>query len=359
MKIKRCLYPSGFFGLQVLLLFASCSGSDPAVFPATEEGQEVALLFQLPSVEVRALEASPSVEQLAANTVFSVYAFRDNKNIGSGVYQVDGADATQASAVTIGGVEKALKLTKGKYDLYFFSYHAAGTGTGDYPELSGSSVSVRNGKDFLSTSLKGLEIQADHSAGTGGAKTFTVSMEEAPFRHLCARVKTTLELQQKPVAPKSVTGLSVKVRNLGGSGTYTPDHTDITTGARGDGNEISFVFPSSGGSGGYTPDFNASPVQNQYSSDDTFLLPVDASSPLKFDLSMNVGYISTQTGITGEKTQKVELDGYELSRQLQAGKSYNFVFRLTFYGDYKPVGVVLDIQEYTPVGLPADGVGED
>jgi hypothetical protein len=369
MKLNQYIY--GYLCLQ--LLFSACNSGDIAPLPSVAEGGEASLLFTFPSVDARALGASPSVENLVPNTVFSVYAYRDGVNVGTGVYQVSSADATQASAVTIGGEEKVLKLTKGKYDLHFFSYNATGTGTDEYPTLSldgsgkitqESKVTVPNGKDFLSTSLESIEIQADQTSGstsTGGTKTFTVSMKEAPFRHLCARVKATLEVQQKPVAPQKVTELSVKVKNLAAGGTYVPGGKEITTSAREDKNEATFTFSSmSSGSGGFTPDFNASSLQNQCSSDETFLLPVDASPPLKFDLSMKVKYTSTQTGGgSTEKEQLVQLTGYELSKQLQAGKSYNFVFRLTFYGDYKPVGVTLDIQEYTPVKLPIGGVGED
>ncbi|WP_418697244.1 fimbrillin family protein [Bacteroides sp.] len=323
--------------------------------PVTPE--PATLSFSLPQAETRALGAAQATENLASGTLFSVYAYRGGKRLGEGVYQVD-ATATLASPATINGAVKPLKLTKGKYDLYFFSYNSKGKNAGDYPTLpdNSSAVSVSNGKDFLFTSLADIEIQANQSSGTGtDQKTFSVSLSGAPFRHQCARAKATLEVQEKPVKPETVTGLAITLKHLSASGSYDASADTWSMGTRADANTLSFV---TGGS--FTPVFTASPPQLQTSTPENFLLPVNASSddPLKFDLSMTVGYTSTLSG-GGTKTQLVELKNYALPKQLQAGKSYNFVFRLTFYGDYKPVGVVLDIEEYTPVSLPAGGVGED
>ncbi len=326
--------------------------------PVTPEPEPATLSFSLPQAETRALGAAPATENLASGTIFSVYAYRNGKRAGEGVYQVDATTTTLASPATIGGTPKPLKLTKGKYDLYFFSYNSTGTNAGDYPTLPDNSAAatVSNGKDFLFTSLRDVEIQANQSSGADtGQKTFSVSLSDAPFRHQCARAKATLEVQEKPVKPEAVTSLSITLKNLSANGSYDASADRWNMDTRAETNTLSFV---TGGS--FTPDFNASPPQLQTSTSETFLLPVNASSddPLKFDLSMSVGYTSTLEG-GGTKTQQVKLENYALPKQLQAGKSYNFVFRLTFYGDYKPVGVVLDIEEYTPVSLPIGGVGED
>lgn len=324
--------------------------------PVSPEPEPATVSFSLPQAETRALGAAAATENLASGTIFSVYAYRDGKRLGEGVYQVD-ATATLASPATIDGTPKPLKLTKGKYDLYFFSYNSTATGAGDYPTLPDNSAAatVPNGKDFLFTSLPGIEIRANQSSGTGtDQKTFSVSLAGAPFRHQCARAKATLEVQEKPVKPETVTNLSITLKNLSASGSYDASADSWSMGTRADANPLSFVT-----GGIFTPVFGTSSPQLQTSTPETFLLPVDASSdPLLFDLSMTVGYTSTLSG-GGTKTQQVKLENYALPKQLQAGKSYNFVFRLTFYGDYKPVGVVLDIEEYTPVSLPAGGVGED
>ena len=335
--------------------------SDTYIPVSPEPDGEVTLRFALPQAETRALGAAPATEPLDKGTLFSVYAYRDGKQLGQGVYQVDASDASLASPATIGGTKQPLKLTKGKYDLYFFSYNAAGTDAGDYPVLTsaaigdtdGDKVSVPNGKDFLTTSLKKTEIQANQSTGTD-EKTFSVSLAGAPFRRQCARAKATLQVQEYPVKPEKITALTITVKGLADGGSYTLTEENITTAAR---TTDAFSFPFSLPAGGFIPQYNAPAPQLEFASDEVFLLPIDASESLTFDLSMKVEYTSTQTAST--KTQLVELKNYTLNKQLQAGKSYNFVFRLTFYGDYKPVGIAVDMQEYTPVKLPASGVGED
>ena len=161
-------------------------------------------------------------------------------------------------------------------------------------------------------------------------------------------------MQEYPVKPEKITDLTVTVKNLADGGSYTLKGEEIATTDR---TTDAFSFLFSLPSEGFIPQYTASAPQLEFASDEVFLLPIDAFAPLTLDLSMKVEYTSTQT--SSKRTQLVELNNYQLSKQLQAGKSYNFVFRLTFYGDYKPVGIAVDIQEYTPVKLPASGVGED
>lgn len=49
----------------------------------------------------------------------------------------------------------------------------------------------------------------------------------------------------------------------------------------------------------------------------------------------------------------------ELKKALLAGMSYNFVFTLTFYGDFLPADLTLDVQDYIPVDLTPGDVGGD
>ncbi|MCD8184067.1 MAG: hypothetical protein LUE99_14450 [Bacteroides sp.] len=87
------------------------------------------------------------------------------------------------------------------------------------------------------------------------------------------------------------------------------------------------------------------------------ILPLDDTAPLKFNVEMKVHYTSTQnSGVAKDYDFKQEL---ELAKALFAGKSYKFIFTLTFYGDYLPSDLALNIQEYTPVALKPGDVGGD
>ena len=58
-------------------------------------------------------------------------------------------------------------------------------------------------------------------------------------------------------------------------------------------------------------------------------------------------------------TATLESKEVELKKALLPAMSYNFVFTLTFYGDYLPADLTLDVLDYISVDLTPDDVGGD
>lgn len=339
-----------FFLLSILLL-SGCQRND--MLPSQEE--EWVISFNLPQEEAingilphsRAIQGSAGTELLSDGTLFSVRAYKKNKTgtpvfVGKGVYKVETGGTT---AVPRSDPE-ALKLTRGTYDLYFLSYNSSGT----VPDATGETVSVSNGNDFLGATLEQIIIQADKD----GQTSLTIPMDGHPFRHLCSRVKATLEVpKDQPVAPKGITDLEISVKNLRTDNTYTWLSQSFTAlGARDKGSTFSLIK-----SGSLSNIQGSSTFPVTFSSpSDVFLLPLDESAPLLFDVSMKVSY----TDRNGQPaTATLESKEVELKKALLPAMSYNFVFTLTFYGDYLPADLTLDVLDYIPVDLTPDDVGGD
>lgn len=345
------------FSLSAILLLSGCQGNDILL---SEETEEFAINFNLPQEESlngmlphsRALQGSVGTELLSDGTLFSVRAYKRSKTegsgaettvfVGKGVYKV-GTGGTKAIPRSD---SEALKLTRGTYDLYFLSYHSSST----VPDAAGETVDVSNGNDFLGTTLEQIIIQADKD----GQTSLTIPMDGHPFRHLCSRVKATLEVpKEQPVAPKEITNLKIYVKNLRAANTYTWLSQSFTTlGARENGNTVSLIE-----SGSLSNIQGASIFSVTFGSPtDAFLLPLDESAPLFFDVSMSVSYTdrNSQSAIA-----TLESKDMELKKALLPAMSYNFVFTLIFYGDYLPADLTLDVQDYIPVDLTPGDVGGD
>lgn len=344
------------------LLLSGCRKEE--LPPQTEAGGKLALSFDLPQAELpstglpatgspqgRALTSAVPTEPLADNTLLCVRAYKKVEQGGTetfvfvdkGIYKV-----TDSGKKAVASTEAdALKLTRGTYDLYFLSNRSTTT----YPDVTGETATVSNSTDFLAASLKDTRIQADKD----GQTELTIPIGNSPFRHLCSRVKATLEIpQSQPVAPTSISGLNLSVKNLRADNTYTWLTEGFTAlGARGVDKSLQLV---SGGATGAI-DLTTSPAVYDPSPEGFYVLPLDESGPLQFEVSMTVKY-TNKNGVANTEW-KLAPQTVELKKALLPGMSYNFVFTLTFYGDFMPADLTLDVQDYIPVDLTPGDVGGD
>ena len=360
--------------LLLFLAFAALllSGCRKEELPSqTVAGEKLALSFDLPQAELpatglpvgglrstglpptgspqsRALQSAVPTELLADNTLLCVRAYKKVEQGGTetfvfvdkGIYKV--ADSGKKAVANTDA--DALKLTRGTYDLYFLSNHSTTT----YPDVTGETATVSNGTDFLSASLKDTRIQADRD----GQTELTIPMENSPFRHLCSRVKATLEIpQSQPVAPTSISGLNLSVKNLRADNTYTWLTEGFTgLGVRGADKKLQLVSGDAIGA----IDLTTSTAVYDPSPDGFYVLPLDESGSLQFEVSMTVKY-TNKDGVANTESKLTQT--VELKKALLAGMSYNFVFTLTFYGDFLPADLTLDVQDYIPVDLTPGDVG--
>lgn len=345
----------------LLLMSASCTDGEDVNASGKEESK-LKLAFDLsgcgvatgmPSVRAA---ASASTEALKAGVRFTVRAYKsdDGAYVDEGVYVIV-ADATGTGTGTTAkplaeqGKDNGLYLTRGEYDLRFLSYNS----TAEHPVVSGDKTTVLNGKDLIATSLKNVLVRADKD----GQTDFTISMKGYPFEHLCSCVKATFQIPDgQVVTPTGISEMNITLKNLRTDATY-----DWTTGVltpnteRKDATSLSMFtkgsianVPSSPAAG--------STILAEAVSGEVYVLPLDETAPLKFDVNMKIAYKSTQTG-GGNKENTLNIENLENAKALLPGKAYNFIFSLSFYGDYLPTDLMLTVQDYVPVNLKPDDVG--
>lgn len=343
-----------FIMLPLLLLLSCCSEEDSS---RQETGEVVTLCFDLPGIrnslnespESRASGRTTSTSLMTNGTLFSVRAYKSNTStqassvfVDNGVYKVE-SSGTKATPLSD---DQALKLTRGTYDLYFLSYNSSSTN--DVPGAKDATVSISNGKDFIGVSLKKMLIQADKD----GQTELTIPIDGYPFDHLCSRIKATLEIpKEQPVAPQKISDLKITLQNLRANNTYSWIEEGFT--ALGDRNSANSLNLITSGSLDNIQSSTTFPVS--LASSDAFVLPLDESTELQFSVKMTVGY----TDKKGNATTKTLDQTVELKKALLPGMSYNFVFSLTFYGDFLPADLTVDVKDYIPVELSPDDVGGD
>lgn len=94
------------------------------------------------------------------------------------------------------------------------------------------------------------------------------------------------------------------------------------------------------------------------SSSDVYLFPLNDDVPLEFDVTMTIAYKTSSSGSQLSGDFKLS-SPVALDKALLAAKSYCFVFTLTYYGEFVPSDLTLDVTSYSPVNLPSDDVGAD
>lgn len=349
------------FLLLLLLTGASCTGDEHMAAGGAEQGR-LKLAFDLSGCGVATgvpsarAAGTAQTEALKTNVRFMVRAYRSDGGayVDEGVYVIV-ADAsgtgtgTTAKPLAESGKDNGLYLTRGEYDLRFLSYNS----TSEHPAVNGEQTTVLNGKDLIATSLKNVLVRADKD----GQTDFTISMKGYPFEHLCSCVKATFQIPDgQVVTPTAISEMNITLKNLRTDATYdwktgvlTPnaERKDATTLPLFTNGKIVSV-PSNPAAG--------STILAEAESAEVYVLPLDETAPLKFDVNMKIAYVSTQTG-GGDKENTLNIENLENAKALLPGKAYNFVFSLSFYGDYLPTDLMLTVQDYVPVNLKPDDVG--
>ena len=348
------------FSVCFTVFAAGCRQDDAEVLPPSETDKLLISGFDLTGtgilVETADTRAASATEQLTGGTLFTVLAYTHGEGgnlifVDKGTYKITSADQTKAEA---NSDPEALRLTRGTYNLYFVSDNSTTAPTIASNNLT---ATITSGTDFLATSMENVIIQAD----VAGATNLTIPMATtSPFRHLCSRVKTTLQIPDgQIVKPTAISALNITMKNIYAGATYDFIGDVLTNnGERADANTLAMISNGEISSLLATPD--ASGLFASLSSSDLYVLPLDEAEPLHFDINMKIAYNSTQSGSTGiSKENTLALTDIEMRKGLLAGKSYNFIFSLSFYGDYLPAGLALQVQPYTTVGLTPDGAGGD
>lgn len=362
--MKRILYYLKFLPLLLALplLLTACDTGETLVDTGSE--RELAISFDLSGTGVLlesvasdgSLTRAANVQNLADGTLLSIRAYKkvyngDNTLKGTifadaGVYQVE-TDGTKATVYASAGTGAVLQLTRGTYDLYFLSYNS----TTEYPATTTETEAVDNGQDLIATSLKDVIIQADKD----GQVSLTISLDGAPFSHLCSRIQAELKVpKNQPVLMGKIEALNISVGNLNKDATYEWQKAMLAfLHARDDASSVNLVTGHSFAENGSWD--NA--AEHSYQSPETYVLPLDETAPLKFNVTMHITY---QTTSGGNPTTDTNFSAaVELPKMLLPGKSYRFVFTLTYYGILIPSDLTLDVVSYIPVDLHPGDVGGD
>lgn len=345
----------------LLLMSASCTDGEDVNASGKEESK-LKLAFDLSGCGVATgvpsarAAGTAQTEALKAGVRFTVRAYKsdDGAYVDEGVYVIV-ADATgtgtgtTAKPLVESGKDNGLYLTRGEYDLRFLSYNS----TSEHPAVSNEQTTVLNGKDLIATSLKNVLVRADKD----GQTDFTISMKGYPFEHLCSCVKATFQIPDgQVVTPTGISEMNITLKNLRTDATYNWTTGVLTPNAeRKDATSLSMFTKGSIVNVPSTP-AAGSTILAEAVSGEVYVLPLDETAPLKFDVNMKIAYKSTQTG-GGNKTNTLNIENLENAKALLPGKAYNFIFSLSFYGDYLPTDLMLTVQDYVPVNLKPDDVG--
>lgn len=346
----------------LLLMSASCTDGEDVNASGKEEGK-LKLAFDLSGCGVATgvpsarAAASASTEALKADVRFTVRAYKsdDGAYVDEGVYVIV-ADAagngtgTTAKPLVESGKDNGLYLTRGEYDLRFLSYNS----TSEHPAVSNEQTTVLNGKDLIATSLKNVLVRANKD----GQTDFTISMKGYPFEHLCSCVKATFQIPDgQVVTPTGISEMNITLKNLRTDATYDWKTGVLTPTERKDATSLPLFTKGSIVNVPSTP-AAGSTILATVESEEVYVLPLNETAPLKFDVNMKIAYVSTQTG-GGDKENTLNIENLENAKALLPGKAYNFIFSLSFYGDYLPTDLMLTVQDYVPVNLKPDDVGGD
>lgn len=330
--------------LLALPWFAACSDTDGQHSP---QGELISVSFDDPALTRAAAGASA----LAENTLIKVYVYNQGSTVMSssvplaeGTYKVAASGSPSFQPLT--GL--ALKLYAGTYDLYFVSYNSSKDG--EVPSVGSSSSlisNLTNGKDFLYTFMKNVGIHSDVS----GSKQCRITLNQ-PFRRLCAglQLKVKAKVSGHPLEPTSIKLASARIENLSDTRTFLLGNTALTAPAGYTGSYDFKTFTGNDTSTG-TADVVTSATP---ATEVTQVLPVDGTKALKVTLGLQVSYVDRD-----HLTHTDEAYSYEIvtDKALLAGTFYQFVFTLTFYGNYQPDKQELDILPFTDVPLDTGNIG--
>lgn len=295
---------------------------------------------------------------LADGTLFKVYAYNQGTDLtttgplAEGTYQVGVSSEGKQTITAV--TNKDLQLYAGIYDLYFISDNSTSTIPSVTPDASGQPTSqiteVTNGIDCLHVSMKNVGIRSVSS----GASTFTVKLDK-PFNRLCSALKVGVKAKDgtHPVNPQTLEVVRVTVSGLSANRTFLlgKEAFEVAGGYTG---SCLFGTDEKGTTVSiFTNNTTTDAVTLLRSSSAYNVLPCDGSVPLNFEILLRVGYKNSEgTDVSKEFTYEVPV-----SKVLLAGMLYEFVFTLTFFDDYVPANLQLDIIPYVNTVLDTGHVG--
>lgn len=336
------------------ILFGILSCSKEAIVPedlSNSQNDQLSIVFEKPI-----LTRTTGTSILGVGTLFKVYAYNQGTRIedatvpvAEGTYKVTSNGGVQAIESLSG---KDLRLYAGTYDLYFVS--ANSIVDANVPSVSSGSLitGLDNGKDFLYTSMKNVGVRSVNAGDTN----FLITLNK-PFRRMCSALllKVKAKTGSHPVLPRSLKLISATISHLSGKCNFLL------------GNEFLPVFFEAAeytGSCTLNPDLFQN-NEGAVSSDGAIttaipttgiyqVLPTSGSAILEIDIVLEVGYQKNNDTniIKGQYPYKITVN-----KALQAGRCYEFTFNLTFYDNYVPDNLELDIVPYIESNQDTGHVG--
>lgn len=339
--MKRTLYL-----LLMLLWLASCSESDE---PCVSQDKLITVSFETP-VQTRAATGTTA---LVENALIKVYAYNQGTTItvsdtplAEGTYKVAAGTGGLSSFEAVAG--QVLKLYAGNYDLYFVSYNSATTG--DVPSVGSYSSlisALTNGKDFLYASMKNIGIRSD----SPGSTQCLITLNQ-PFLRLCSSLQLKVKAKENghPIVPTSIKLTAAKIENLSDSRYFLLGKEALNAPSGYTGNYTFSTFSGNDSGTGSTGAVTTATPTTEI----THVLPTDGTKSLKITITLSVSFVDAKgTSHTDEAYT------YEIitNKALMPGTFYQFVFTLTFYGNYLPDNLELDILPYVDAPLNTGQVG--
>lgn len=336
--IRRTLY--------LLLMFpwlASCSETD-------EQNSLEKKLISVSFEDSAPTRAAAGTSALVKNALIKVYAYNQGTTITNS--NVPLAEGTY-KVISNGGLSSFeafnnldLKLYAGNYDLYFVSYNAPNEEAPSVGLNSSLISAMTNGKDFLYTSMRNIGIRSDNPGDTKCLVTLN-----QPFQRLCASLQLKVKAKESghPIIPNAIKLVSAKIENLSSTRSFLLGDNRLGVPA------------------GYTEYYDF----NEFTGNDTSsaagslttatpttevvrVLPTDGAKALKVTITLAVSYVDNK-GMTHPDENYI----YEIitNKALMPGMFYQFIFTLTFYGNYLPDNLELDILPYMDAPLNTGQVG--
>lgn len=318
-------------GIGLLLLLTACRNE---VVPE-DRGEQVTLSFDLYKAELTKAE---NATLMPAGKKFYAYAYEqgsttDQAPVGSGIYTVDEKGTATGN----------LTLYRGVYNIYLVSYYD------DYyvPELGDNYlITVSNEKDFMHTALKNVTVQP-----TPGQNMMSVPLTD-PFTRLCSNVIVKVRASNtQPVTVGWLTVSDITIQNLSAPLSYQLGEDNLKTSSALYTESLSFkginFKPETAGQ---------EQVTTPKASEAQVVLPINGTTPLKFNISLNITY-NKNGGPDGSVTEPFNYEA-SVRKIFLPGMTYVFDFTLTFFGALDPADLTLGILEYTTVSDNTDNVGE-
>lgn len=338
----------------VLMMAVGCSDEMSSTDgELTVQGELLTVRFEEPVLLTRGGQTTGA---LAVGTEFKVYAYNQHTTVeettaplAEGTYKVQTPDVGETSnkIVAVSGGE--LKLYAGVYNLCFVSLNSGSRLLSVSPGSSRID-GLANGDDFIYAAMENVGVRSV----VAGQATFTITLD-TPFIRMCSSMRVSAKAKEgdHPVQPTSLVVKSIAVNGLSGTRNFILWNNALKP-ATSNGYTESYIFHGIGDS--YTNVFSNNTtsvgVTTARTSSAYPVLPTDGSVPLTFNVTLTVGYPASGGGTnTKDFSYKITT-----TKALLAGNLYEFAFTLTFFDDYVPADLQLDILPFVNVPTLDTGI---